>query len=112
MFSIALPACRFVTGWHSARAEAPLEAGTSPVAFVCIQLLAGSAGEKGGGTAELGGSSDGPLFPGAASYRGEVPVPASLSCNCDGLFARLLGEGEMKGWAPFPSWNSTGPSAS
>lgn len=62
VFSIALPACRFVTGWHSARAEAPLEAGTSPVAFVCIQFLAGSAGEEGGGTAKLGADPMGPCF--------------------------------------------------
>ena len=85
VFSIALPACRFVSGWHSARAEAPLEAGTSPVAFVCIQLLAGSAGEEGGGTAKLGGRSDGSLFPGAPSYSREILVSASLSCNC-GLY--------------------------
>ena len=74
--SIALPAWCFVTGWHGARAEAPLETGTTSVALVCIQLLAGSAevdSARGGGSEKRGlkgDNFDGLLFPGAPSYSG------------------------------------------
>lgn len=74
--SRALPAWCFVTGWHGAGAEAPLETDTTSVALVCIQLLAGSAeadSARGGGSEQRGlegDNFDGPSFPGAPSYSG------------------------------------------
>lgn len=76
VFSLALPALCFVTGWHGARAEAPLETGTSPIVVVCLQLLAGSAGANSARERESaklgleGDHWDGPLCPGAPSYSG------------------------------------------
>lgn len=128
--SRALPAWCFVTGWHGARAEAPLETGTTSVALVCVQLLAGSvevdsAREGGSEKRGLEGDNfDGPLFPGAPSCSGrficlKVGIVTFVYTGAGQMqrfrhfyFAKVLGEGKVKGWAPFPSWNSTSPSAS
>lgn len=96
VFSIAVPACCFVTGWHGARAKAHLRLAPALLAVVCIQPLAGSARAHpmeqtvpgGRGSAELGlGSAnrDGPRCARAPSQ-----TVGLGSTSCKGRIATLV----------------------
>lgn len=131
VFRVPLPACWFVSGGPPARAETHLRLASALLWLSAFDFWLATQGSQplvlrcqATGLAELtwGVTPETGWQPAAPSSR-QSHLLESTDCNwrlclctgahwCHGWFRQGSGARGVKGWAPFRSWNSPGPSAS